>query len=169
MTEAPHGQQHVEEACRSMPSRSATRTGRPVAERNREQTKPERLPIKVRCAISAPFWVAGGAAGADDHRRVPSAAVSAGVAWRGMFEHGIPVPDAVGRGDVGSISTPMMWRSCRQAVVISRVWAASSVDDGDVRTGIAEPVFERFRTEQMRQRQRDGAHLVNRDMRDAGL
>ena len=114
--------------------------------------------------------IAGRSAGVDDHRRVVGSGIDRRVARRCVFEHGMPVPDAVGSGhrriDVDADDVAQR----RQAVAnLEQLRQRRLVDDGDVRTGIAETVFERLRPEQMGQRQCDSAHLVDRDMRDPGL
>jgi hypothetical protein len=43
------------------------------------------------------------------------------------------------------------------------------VDDGDAHLGVRQPVFQRVGAEQVRDRHRDGAHLVAGHVRDAGF
>ncbi len=44
-----------------------------------------------------------------------------------------------------------------------------AVRHDDLRSGVAQPILERFRTEQGRERQRDGAELVRGQVGDRGL
>jgi hypothetical protein len=43
------------------------------------------------------------------------------------------------------------------------------IDDGDAHFGVRQAVLQRIGAEQMRDRQRDGAHLVAGHVRDAGF
>ena len=113
-----------------------------------------------------PLGRAGGAAGVDEQRRLRGERIDDGEAIGGRLQQGFPWlhPGLARAGDADHV------REQRQAIADSReLGQRGRIDQRGHRFAVLQPVFERVRPEQDRQRHRHRPHLVAGDVGDDGL
>ena len=109
---------------------------------------------------------AGGAAGVDDQRRVVGGGVGRLVAGAGTLEQVLPCMHAA---LAGTGHTDHMPEAVELGTRAPQFRQRVRVHDRSFRAGVAQAVGECVRSEQMRQRHRDSAHLEDRHVGDGCL
>ncbi len=118
----------------------------------------EQNAMRMQRALRRP----GGAGGVDHHRRIVGGCILGREGIRSRLQKrgkaGRAIRLAVGRDHQFQIG--------RSLAETCELLHAHGIGDQDLRAGILQPVGQRFGAEQQRERQRNRAKLVDRDMRD---